>query len=80
MCALVSVSVAWVCEDRVGAACVVFVCGVWEKGESVLFRVCIGCSSRYSRCFWDLVHVCVPLSQPARVRGGGVTTCVFDVM
>ena len=71
VCALVSVSVAWVCEDRVGAACVVFVCGVWEKGESVLFRVCMGAVLGAQGVFgtW-CVCVCPRLSPRVCVGGG----------
>ena len=55
-----------------GGCCLCCLC-VWGVGKGGIgsFSCVHGCSSRCSRCFWDLVRVCVPLSQPARVRGGG---------
>ena len=70
VCALVSVSVAWVCEDGVRAACVVFVCGVWEKGESVLFRVCMGAVLGAQGVFGTWCVCVCPCLSP-RVCGGG---------
>ena len=74
VCALVSVSVAWVCEDGVGAACVVFVCGVCVKRGNRFFFLCALVQFSVLKMFLGPGACVCALCRPARVRGGGVTT------